>query len=113
MLAQNEYPQNEEDYKSSWAEVDRGDDFITYIYYLENLRSEPIVFYNFRIKPNTERYDILESYPEDILILDAYEKKSYLKVKVFSKGPALMWNSKFMRVKDESSEFPEHLGRRP
>jgi hypothetical protein len=39
--------------------------------------------------------------------LDPYQKKSYLQVKVYTNGPAFTWNSKFMRVKDEASKYPQ------
>lgn len=107
VLAQNDYPVSGEDYESSWEEDYRGDDYIAYSYYIENLGSEPIVFYNFKIKPNDYRYEVLKSYPEDILILESHQKKSYIQVKVYDQGPGLTWNSKFMRIKDETSTFPE------
>lgn len=107
VFAQSDYPQSGEDYKSSWEEDYRGDDFIAYTYYLENLGNEPVAFYNFKIKPNTETYEILQPYPEDVFILDPYQKKGYFRVKVYTTGPALTWNTKFMRVKDETSTYPQ------
>lgn len=107
LLGQNDYPQQDEDYKSSWEEDYRGDDYITYTYYLGNIGNESIIFYNFNISPDSDRYEILQSYPEDVLILNPNQKSSYLQVKVYTNGPALTWNSKFMRVKDESSIYPQ------
>lgn len=106
MFAQSDYPEQNTDYKSSWLEDYRGEGYITYSYYLENISNEPLIFYNFNVKPNTERYEFLKSYPEDILIIYPNQKTSYLQVKVYTNGPALTWNSKFMRVKDETTTYP-------
>lgn len=106
-LGQSDYPDQDTDYKSSWEEDYRGDGFITYTYYLENIGDEPIVFYNFKFKPDEDRYEILQSYPADILIMYPNQKSSYLQVKVYTNGPALTWNSKFLRVKSTTSSYPQ------
>jgi archaellum component FlaG (FlaF/FlaG flagellin family) len=105
--SQIEYPDQDIDYKSSWQEDNRGDDYVTYSYYLENTGSEPLIFYNFNVTPNTERYEMLRAYPDDILILYPYQKTSYMQVKVFSNGPALKWNAIFLRIADEYSSYPQ------
>ena len=105
-FGQTEYPEQNTDYKSSWQEDYRGDGYITYSYYLENTGSEPLIFYNFKIKPDEDRYEILQSYPSDILIIYPYQKTSYLQVKVYTNGPALTWNSKFMSATSEVSSYP-------
>jgi len=107
VFAQKDYPEQNVEYKSSWQEDYRGEGYITYSYYLENIGSEPLIFYNFKVTPNTERYEFLQPYPSDILIIYPYQKTSYVQVKVYTNGPALTWNSKFMRVKDESSSYPQ------
>lgn len=105
-ISQNEYPQQNTDYLSSWEEDYRGDGYVTYTYYLENTSDETLAFYNFKIKPDEERYEILRSYPTDLLILYPHQKNSYLQVKVYSSGPGFTWNSKFLKPTKETSSYP-------
>lgn len=105
-FGQTEYPEQDTDYTSSLQEDYRGDGFVTYSFYLENIGSEPLIFYNFKVNPDNDRYEFLKAYPDDILILYPHQKTSYVQVKVYADGPTLTWNSKYMRVKDESTTFP-------
>jgi hypothetical protein len=107
VFSQKDYPEQDTDYSSTWEEDYRGEGYIAYSYYLENLSDEPIIFYNFKVKPNEDRYEILQSYPKDILIIYPSQKTSYLQVKVYTQGPSLTWNSKFGRITNETSSFPQ------
>jgi hypothetical protein len=106
-FGQKDYPEQDIDYKSTWQEDYRADDYITYTYFLENIGSEPLYFFNFNITPDNERYEMLRAFPDDILIIYPSQKTSYMQVKVYTNGPALTWNTKYLRVEDEYSTYPE------
>jgi hypothetical protein len=105
-LAQTEYPTQDTDYKSTYNKDDEGSDYISYSYLLENLGSETLLFYNFRIVTNTDKYEILQDIPGDILILYPYQKATYFRVKVYTNGPAINWNSRFLKPSKEQSNYP-------
>jgi len=106
VFGQKEYPDQDVDYKSSFQEDYSGTDYTTYTYMLENTCTEPLVFYNFTITPSEDRYDILKAFPDDFLIIYPYQKTSYMQVKVYTNGPALSWNAKYLRYSDDYSSYP-------
>lgn len=105
--SQDELPQKDIDYLFSFQEDSREADNVTYTYYLENQSASPMAFYNFSVRPDNYRYEILSGLPEDVLVVPPYEKNAFIQVKVYDNGPNVTWYAKFLRDNSEPGIYPE------
>lgn len=96
IFSQSSDPAQEVDYKSGFDYETNDEGFQVINYYLQNLSDKRIMFFDFQLKPNEYDFDVLQGFPQDVLILDPNEKKVYYKCLSITGCPGCTWNTEFM-----------------
>lgn len=94
-------PVQDTDYQFTYTTDEETDSYLILSYYLENLSSENIMFFNFVYNTALDGQEIVQSLPEDVLVLKPGEKLPFLKFKTYSTSLSVNWVTDFMRHSDD------------